>query len=319
MLKRCALSLAFLLSACGGTDIADSQVDDLSSQAGTPHLLPFGPSKAGAKAAAAHLDYYGGRVLANVEVIAVMWGPSVNADIQTGMGDFYSAAIKSTYFDWLTEYDTDLTAMNGKPGTGQKIGRGSLVDSVTITPKNKAKILSDRAIERELASQIRAGKLPKPGPNILYMLSFPPGVQIDLGGAHSCESGGFCAYHSSFKRAGKSIAYGVLPDFSPGSGCDLGCGGAALQFDNQTSVASHELVEAVTDADVGLAGNILGPPIAWYDSQLGEIGDICNGKQAKLKSKSGKSYLVQKEWSNQAKACVASQGKGGTNDQAQEE
>jgi len=317
MLKRCTLVFALALSACGGAEVTDGQVDELSLSA-TPHLLPFGLPDPAARAPLAHLDYYGGRVLGNVEVVAVLWGSKVNPDIRDGIGNFYSAAVGSTYFDWLSEYNTDIAAMNGDQGTGQTLGRGSLTGVVTITPKNKAQKLTDRAIERELASQIGSGKLPKPHPDTVYMLSFPPGIQIDLGGAHSCESGGFCAYHSAFKRGGKAIAYGVLPDFSPGSGCDTGCGGAGRQFDNQTAVASHELIEAVTDPDVGLAGKAIGPPIAWYDAQRGEIGDVCNGKHGKLHSKGGKSYVVQKEWSNKAKACVVSHGRGGADAEAQE-
>jgi hypothetical protein len=93
-----------------------------------------------------------------------------------------------------------------------------------------------------------------------------------------------------------------------GSGCDTGCGGGGA-VERVTSVASHELVEAVTDPEVGLASG-LKAPLAWYDEAGGEIGDLCNGKTGRLKSKRA-SYLVQKEWSNAARACVlAGKGKG---------
>jgi hypothetical protein len=69
-----------------------------------------------------------------------------------------------------------------------------------------------------------------------------------------------------------------------------------------TSVASHELVEAVTDPDVGLA-KALAAPLAWYDANNGEIGDICAGHEGKLHA-GGAIWTVQKQWSNKAHACV---------------
>jgi hypothetical protein len=63
------------------------------------------------------------------------------------------------------------------------------------------------------------------------------------------------------------------------------------------------LAETVTDVAVGLASNI-GPPLAWYDSNNGEIGDICNAQQASI-TVAGNTYTVQKQWSNAENNCVA--------------
>src|SRR4051794_37269093 len=52
------------------------------------------------------LKYYGGRVISNVEIVAVFWGPNVDAMVVSQIGAFYSAIVKSSYIDWLTEYDT---------------------------------------------------------------------------------------------------------------------------------------------------------------------------------------------------------------------
>ena len=48
-----------------------------------------------------------------------------------------------------------------------------------------------------------------------------------------------------------------------------GCGNGTV-FGNYTSVASHELIEAVTDAAVGVADKLVAP-LAWYDATNGEI------------------------------------------------
>lgn len=87
-----------------------------------------------------------------------------------------------------------------------------------------------------------------------------------------------------------------------GSGCAVGCG-ASTTFGNYTSVSSHELVEAMTDADVGIATTIAFP-LAWYDPNHGEIGDICNQQQASYTA-NGTTYTVQLEFSNSANNCVA--------------
>jgi hypothetical protein len=73
-------------------------------------------------------------------------------------------------------------------------------------------------------------------------------------------------------------------------------------FGNYTSVTSHELVEAMTDAFVGIA-TTFAPPLAWYDMVNGEIGDICNGQQASYTA-NGTAYTIQLEFSNAANNCV---------------
>ena len=283
---RGAAALLCCSLACGGTRPEDELTDDLVEQSGVPHALPLGATaKPSGK-----LQYYGGPILDHPKVVAVFWG-AVDAQTTAHAGDFYKALLGSSAFSWLSEYDTRT----------QKLGAGAFEKAVHITPSTKSRKLTDKQIERELAAQIKKRALPAPDANTVYMLHFAPGISIDLDGAGSCESGGFCGYHSALKSGGKRIAYAVLPDMGQGSGCDLGCGAGAA-FDRVTQVASHELVEAVTDPEVGLATG-LAAPLAWYDPNGGEIGDLCAGESGKVKG-----YVVQKEWSNAAKACVLARG-----------
>lgn len=311
----CLATLAAAVAACGGPDVAPNEeaASALEAEAvstgGSGHALPL-DAAASTAASSKHLVYYGGRVLDHAEAVAVLWGTGVQREVAASIGPFYSAALRSTYMDWLSEYDTTAPAADGKPGTGQRFGRGSLAGVVTIQPKAKGATLSDAAIRRELSAQIAGGALPAPGAQTVYLVSLPPGVSVELQGQRSCSSGGFCAYHNSFRRGGKEVDYAVLPDLGPGSGCETGCGHAKSVFDNQTAVASHELTEAITDPAVGLAKG-LARPLAWYDGSGGEIGDLCNGLLGKLHAASGKVYAVQKEWSNQAKACVVARGARG--------
>ncbi len=249
--------------------------------------------------AGAHLNYYGGKLVQNAKVIQVIYGTGVYATgVNSGtpnLGNFYGGVLASSYVAWLTEYNTSSPV--------QHIGNGTFAAKMQITPatvRNGATI-TDRQIMAELSAQITAGHLPVPGANTIFMINFPKGKHISQGGSLSCVAGGFCAYHGTFKRNGQNVYYGVLPDMSAGSGCDLGCGNNSLPFNNQTSVASHELIETITDAEVGLA-SVVGPPLAWYDPNNGEIGDICNGQQGTVNTALG-TFVVQTEWSNSQNKC----------------
>jgi Big-like domain-containing protein len=256
------------------------------------------------------LQYYGGPVVSSVKVVTVFWGPNVNSTVQTNIDGFYSTVTNSAYVDWLSEYDTiGLLAADSSPGTNQAIMRGSSGGTFTITPSVCASncTVDDTAIQTELISQVNAGHLPAPDSdhdgnvNTTYMIYFPPGITITQGGSTSCVAGGFCAYHGTTGTDpldSKNLLYGVFPDMFVG-GCTSGCGTASTTFGNVTSVSSHELGEIMTDAQVGIA-TTFAPPLAWYNTSCGEIGDICNADQATVAG-----YTVQKLWSNGANACIA--------------
>ena len=65
------------------------------------------------------------------------------------------------------------------------------------------------------------------------------------------------------------------------------------------------MIETITDCEVGLA-TAIAPPLAWYDPNNGEIGDICNAKQGTIVGADSVTYTVQTEWSNLSKACIVS-------------
>jgi hypothetical protein len=271
------------------------------------HILPFrDPGEprglAGTPAArrrVPHLNYFGGPIISNVKIVQVLYGTgsylsNVASDAAPSLASFYAQATRSAWYSWLLEYNT----------SSQALGAGSFAESVPITPSiaNNGSTISDVSIESELSAQIGSGVLPPPDANTLYMVNFPKGKRINLSGTPSCAAGGFCAYHSTFVRNQIDVYYGVLPDMSAGSGCDRGCG-TSTQFNNQTSVASHELAEAVTDPAVGLATTVA-PPLAWYDSTFGEIGDICNAQQGTFAGTDAVVYTVQRLWSNASGACI---------------
>jgi hypothetical protein len=284
-------------------------------QHGVPVLDPstrLGPVGFAAPAGA-HLTYFGGPIISNVHVVQVLYGSgSYNAQVAGSssptMGNFYGdiTGANSGYVSLLTQYNTTVSG-----GTNQTIGNGSFDGLFQISPSagNNGSTISDAQIQSELLAQITAGHLPAPildaagNVNTLYMIFFPPGKTITQGGSSSCVAGGFCAYHGTTSSLlnGKNVLYGVMPDMQTGLCATGGCGSSSV-FGNYTSVTSHELTEAITDADVGIA-TVFGPPLAWYDMNNGEIGDICNGQQGSYTA-NGTTYTIQLEFSNAANNCV---------------
>lgn len=261
----------------------------------------------------AHLQYFGGRIMSNIDVVQVIYGtgsylPQITSTASPSVATFYQGVLNSAYVDWLTEYNTvGLTP----PTSSQVLGRGSFRTQVTITPSavNNGAVIDDLNIQNELAAQIAAGTLPPPthdaagNNNTYYAIYFPHGKVITLGGAASCQV--FCAYHGTIANAASQgeITYGVHPDFQPGSGCEFGCGAAQTPFGNVTQVASHELIETMTDPEVGLA-TVFGPPLAWADTVFSEIGDICNDQNGQVVGADGLTYDVQTEFSNSLNDCI---------------
>jgi hypothetical protein len=236
------------------------------------------------RAAAAHLKYFGGPVIANAKIYVVYWGSQVR--FQDQINAFYPAITDSAYFDWLSEYDTPT----------QSIGRGSFGGAVVDTRAPTGPNIGDAQIQAEIGKLIDAGTLPPNDANNLYMVYFPPGVKITgpQGAGSSCVQ--FCAYHGTFTKNGTFGFYGVMPDL--GGACSTGCGDGAPQ-DNITEVSSHEMIEAITDAGVGEATSA-GPPLGWYDDRDGEIGDICVGQADRVAG-----FTIQREWSNLVGRCIA--------------
>ncbi len=311
------------LDGASGADAAPAQQGATSAQA-LPiqpvqrlHVLPVRDPNAAAVGfaapAGAHLSYFGGPIISNVQVVQVLYGSgSYNAQVAgtttPTMGNFYSdiTGSGSGLVSLLQQYNTTVSG-----GTGQTFGNGTFIGLFQIVPAagNNGSTITDAQIQSELLAQITAGHLPAPtldaagNPNTVYMTFFPPGKTITQGGSNSCQAGGFCAYHGTTSTLlnGHNVLYGVMPDMQSGLCSTGGCGNGGV-FGNYTSVTSHELVEAMTDAFVGIA-TTFAPPLAWYDMVNGEIGDICNGQQASYTA-NGTAYTIQLEFSNAANNCV---------------
>lgn len=290
-------------------------VDDPGQSQHLIRIVPFGrTSHSGIKSqapAGAHLTYFGGPVISNIQVVAVFWGPNVNSAITAngGIDQFFTDITTSRYFDLLTEYTTAGITGAGGTTSNQSIGHGTFAGKFTITPSicpgTAACTVTDAQIQTELTNQINSHVLPAPQTdvhgiiNTYYVIYFPPNVTINAGGSSSCVQGGFCAYHSD---TASLVPYGVMPDLSTGA-CSLGCG-AGTAFQNITAVSSHEMAEAITNPEVGTASNFA-PPLAWYDGpspNLGEVADLCDPFDVPATAGSS-TYTVELLFSNLQNDC----------------
>ena len=250
------------------------------------------------------LLYFGGPVISKAKVYTVFWGEGVNASVKAEMPAFYASVLNSSYMDWMTIYSTNVTAVDGRAGTNQTIGRGTYEGTLTLKPSITATTIDDADIQAELERQVKAGSLPAPDADTLYMIHFPKGVSITMHDgssvATSCQQ--FCAYHNGFKtESGAAIYYGAMPDLSSVS-CSFGCGMGLSLLDRTTVTSSHELIEAITDP-FPTPGTNPSFPQAWNTVDGYEIADLCQAGSSTLKT-SAKSYKLSNEWNNSTGSCT---------------
>ncbi|HVA67612.1 MAG TPA: hypothetical protein VNK24_11945 [Elusimicrobiota bacterium] len=74
----------------------------------------FPPASLSAAQAPRLVHYYGGPAISHAEVYAVFWGRGVSARTRADIGAFYANILDSGYMDWLSEYGTDVQAMDGR-------------------------------------------------------------------------------------------------------------------------------------------------------------------------------------------------------------
>jgi len=190
----------------------------------------------------------------------------------------------------------------------QAVGWASIADGVNggdvdmpDTVSNTS--ITDGDIQTFLAAKVTSGALPAPDSQTLYVLYYPSTTSISSGSGSSCVS--FGGYHSStqvpLEGGVQQVAYAVLPR------CD-DYGDAPDNYAELTYSASHEIIEAATDAWPGVQpAYLLGDYDAWEPSAYGggggyiEIADACwVPNQVGQYDETG--YNVCQAWSNGAAA-----------------
>ncbi|GIL17090.1 MAG: hypothetical protein BroJett040_08410 [Oligoflexia bacterium] len=257
-----------------------------------PHLIT--PQIGVRDNTATKLLYYGGPIISQVKVVSVNWNSNVHPTIQAEMPQFYTDYVNSNQMEWINEYKTDIKAINGREGTNQRFSKGSLIGVVTLNPKNKSLKLTDEDVAAELKHQVDQSALPRPDNDTLYMIHFPKDIKITIEGMGSCTSFGGYHYAKTDQQYG-NFFYSVLPDCSYSSSSED-------RLSTMTEVASHELMEAITDP-FPTPGSNPAYPQAWNTKDGSEISDLCAWNGFSFQG-SKRSYHVTRNWSNAKNSCI---------------
>ena len=234
----------------------------------------------------------GGPVITSPTVVPVLWGSSaaVATTAQTLTPMFTDLLTNPQYAGYLG----DLAAEYGTGSSGTVTPAPGSSTGFVIHPMHTAPILGVADVQNELASQLAANNLPTPeGPGIqtIYAIYFPSTVTLTTSQGSTCQD--IFAYHGSFAMNGLNAAFLAI------GACDSTFG-RGLEHE-----ASHELIEALTDPDVGNC-NIFGAQcdLTWVDDTdsepgcSGEIGDLCNSDGYMLGS-----YFLESSWSDATHSC----------------
>ncbi|KAJ3203581.1 hypothetical protein HDU83_008072 [Entophlyctis luteolus] len=206
------------------------------------------------------LTYYGGPVLSTVQVQPVWYG---NVQFKTELETFYSAIVKSPWFNVLSQYDV----LSGNTSAGVNFGGrlySALDDANDIQPM--------------LLHMVQSGAL-KPSNNTYVPIHLQANTSVSVGTFLSCQY--FCSYHgvldiSTLGLGVSELYYGVIPDQT--GQCASACGVQGFStVDNLFVVSSYELADATTNPNTLVRG--------WFDANAdatgtvwGEAADICNGQ-----------------------------------------
>lgn len=239
------------------------------------------------------LVYFGGAVISRVKVISIYWSPEVDPLFTNNMANFYKDYVQSPQFTWLSEYGTNLLSQDGREGTHQQISAGTFLNEVTLTPQNQKQQLTDEEVQAELKYQINNSILPPPDEDMLYVIHFPSRIKITIDGMMSCRTFGGYHFNSEDPKLG-SIRYAVLPD------CSSSSASSEQRLKTMTFVASHEVMEAVTDP-LPTPGDSPNYPQAWNTTKGEEVADLCYS--GVMMHGAQRDFYVSKGWSNLRHSC----------------
>jgi len=333
-----AMALLAQSAVAASGDVAASAPTDLSltrikEDGGLAHIAPtqaFAAARAQALAAGPitnagvyDLAYYGGKVMTAPTIYAIYWAPP---KLQNGVATGWSTAYQNLQTQFLTDFSGNGLAKNNTQYYQTVSGVKTAISSITKVggvyvdttayPASGCKdsatpagCLSDAQLQAEIKKVIALKGWPASGINNLYFIYTAKGEGSCFGS--DCANVTYCAYHSAYGTQAAPTLYAHVP-YANDAGCHVPKSpNNNIDADSAASITSHELIEAITDPLVGFA-TVYGPPLAWYNSSAGEIGDICNaqvgtnsyGGGTANQSWNGHLYELQMEYSNAKHACV---------------
>ncbi len=263
-----------------GSDVVEAAAPDVGVDNYVAPLPPF--------ARMPIVDYLGGALLTSVKIITVSFVQD-DAALITRMQEL-DDTITST--PWWAASTSEYCEQPKGPCIGPGSGAGHVVLSETApTSLVDTSNGSGSTVVSFIQDHITSGLFPPPDPQTIYVIYFPSGSTITYDGAKSCGSWG--AYHFS--------ATFSLPDGGTVEGAyaiEPRCSGEPYI----TLAASHELIEAATDAHPGKDRGYAMQDLSWqfYGD---EVGDLCDhpwsfDSMNLTTIDGGAPFNVQRGWSN---------------------
>lgn len=264
------------------------------------HLARVKHGLTAGQAGTAPLKYHGGPIMnpkvasgpqPNLEIYTIYWLPSTGKlqnGAATSMAGNYMSVNNAMVQGLISNHLAGTATQYYQTNASQTfVNQGGLAGTYVDTSAYPASGCTDTATPGNCVSdaQIRAeiGKVMKklgwtPGPNKIYMMYTSSG-EGSCFSKTSCAYTAYCAYHSSFNvttgSATGPVIYANMPYGEPKACMNPGqptpnavVGGVNYgpYADITASVATHEILEAITDP----FGN------AWYDARGNENGDKCS-------------------------------------------
>lgn len=245
------------------------------------------------------LMYNGGPVEAvGSKNFLIFWEPTgstVASNYNATLQQFFGDVGGSTLYGIASQYYQSTPT-----GNQNILNLASVGGTWTDTTAYPSSSLQDSDVQNEVTKAIKANNWPT-GIGDEYFVYLAKGENECMGS--SCSFSTYCAYHGEFASGSSTVLYAAMPY----AGTDLsGCGiqtGAGTpngpDTDAEISIASHELMETVTDPLLN----------AWYDSTGAEIGDKCaytygsTGSNGADLTVNGHPYIVQEEFDNSSLGC----------------
>ena len=219
-------------------------------------LQPSGaPGRAGTtNVDTGHVTFHGGKVLRSPDVVPVYVGAywqTLDGKRDRARNDAAMAA---------------LVKDPGQTGIWKEYGSGPGTTTLSkVIPTVTHRDFSKEDVERLVEAHVRAGTFDVSDPERVFTIVLPPGATLRDGEASS--TAGLGGFHGNVTAPdGHPVYYAVVVYSQRTRGNTNGIDFTGNPVDNITITESHEITEAVTDPDVGLAIKTGDPRyLGWYD------------------------------------------------------
>jgi hypothetical protein len=270
-----------------GLDITN----DISNRTAAVPIMDLTADQQSSVSASNGILYHGGAVLSNApSIYIVFYGNFAGSTTPQIIIDLISNFKNVKYFSVLNTYYSVAKGNYYFMNTYPKYG------GVTYDSYSQGTSLTDSQIYNVVVNAIKTKKLPL-NSNALYFVLTSSDVAATSG---MCTK--YCGWHTSAIIGTQAVRYSYVG--SP-MRCPSSCSrtqsvypNANREADGMANILMHELVEAMTDADVD----------AWYDGTYYENADKCawtwgqtytttSGAMANMKI-GARDFLIQQNWIN---------------------